>query len=260
MTAGLQLVPEVYDGHRLTFVELDGVLHVIAREVGKVLGYAEEGHAFISSIRGWAEDLRDGIHTRRADGDLLAMLKARLGTELVPSRSPSLLLLTERGLLRALMLAGGPVAPVVRDPEADLDAEHLRVRKATALLELSKAFRRSGRSRAVVDLALQESARLLLGDGVDVEALVERDVAGLSPAAIGVVLEAWRAELGDRALTLAELDQVEAPRLHAAITRYVGDRARLGYVFRGAAGVSVGGLRLVAEPARHGLRRWRVVA
>lgn len=192
MSGPLHLVPEVYEGHRLTFIDLDGKPHVLAREVGRILGYAEEGRAFVSLLREWSDDLRPGEHVVKVEGDQLAWLKERLSSESMLSHTRAVLLLTDRGLLRALMLAGGPVAVRFRDwaeevllrvattgayapPTADpappvdelVEAEPPRryqddptARRAECLISLATAVRRTGGSRALAEEALVEAGKL----------------------------------------------------------------------------------------------------
>jgi prophage antirepressor-like protein len=111
-----------FEGQAVTTIHYRDRPVWIAREIGRVLGYEEEGRGFRTRITGeWSEDLEEGTDYMVVQGDELRDLRTALGTEGVPSgdspipdRAPSLTLLTESGLHLALMLSRKPAGRRLR--------------------------------------------------------------------------------------------------------------------------------------------------
>jgi len=103
------------DGGTLTLVEHDGRPAFIARQLGALLGYGIDGARLVKSIRhDWRDELVEGVDYVIVDGEALDEVKASLGTATVPSRAPSLMLLTESGLYAALLLTRKPAGRALR--------------------------------------------------------------------------------------------------------------------------------------------------
>jgi len=255
-TTTLRTVPEVYEGHALTFLELDGKPMVLAREVGRALGYANDGKSFLNSIAEWTDDLREGEHVVKVEGERLAWLKERLVTETVTSRAPSLLLLTERGLLRACMLAGGPVAVRFRDwaegvllqvmkGETAKPAEDPTVAKSRELRLLAGRAERQGDRERAKGL-IRAAADLFLGPEPEPPAVPPAPSAG--PDVCGPLFAAW-VKAGGQDMTVTQVvawaDErgllVEETRGSTQTARIT----RLGILLRARVGVVVEGRRLV---------------
>ena len=104
-----------YQDHPLTFTVLDGVPIVPARDIEAALGYEPKGLA--NSIADWqAAGLmkEDGSHVRKLTGQDLTLF-AVAGSETANSMVRHLLVLTERGLYRVLMLSRKPAALAFQD-------------------------------------------------------------------------------------------------------------------------------------------------
>lgn len=126
-----------FEQFRLTVIEYKGEPVFLAREIGEALGYADDGGRFVWMLGNeWSGELPAPTHTLRLEGEDLAALKAGLPTDSVGSRTRHLVLLTERGLYRSLMLAGGPKATAFRDW---LDGEVLPALRRTGTYRLSGA-------------------------------------------------------------------------------------------------------------------------
>ncbi len=137
--------PAIYDATfpqakaPVAMIMLKGKPWWIARQVGKALGYKNDGAWFPRAILGrWTKSgqLKPGIHHVLFDGENLAMLKTTirkaqmkavlpcsnepLGCTALPSalfedRSPSLLLLSEPGLYASILLSDSPVGIALMD-------------------------------------------------------------------------------------------------------------------------------------------------
>lgn len=134
------------NGRKLTIIEIKGVLYFIAKEVGLFLDYSENGGRLATKItQVWSKpnkegevEMREGPHWMMLDGDLLtAVLSfvpslASAGTDPVPAdfaptesvgaKIRHLLLLTEVGLNRVLLLTHKAAGRRLRDR---LDSEIL---------------------------------------------------------------------------------------------------------------------------------------
>ena len=112
------------NGNRLTILEIHGVLYFIVKEVGQFLGYQDGGLTDLIASE-WREELKSGTHTLMLEGETLAMVKGMNWTGITRPVDPhtrSLLLLTEPGLWRVLILTGKPAGIALRDK---LDSEIL---------------------------------------------------------------------------------------------------------------------------------------
>ncbi len=97
-----------FEGQALPWFNIEGVPHVPTWIVGKLLGYAEGGSKLARMFSQEWDDAEDGVEYRTLSGQMLADLKAvceaaGLGTEIVPSRAPSLHMLTQAGVDLACM-------------------------------------------------------------------------------------------------------------------------------------------------------------
>lgn len=100
-----------FETMRLQPILIDDQPHFVAMEVGRVLGYSENGSRFSSKLMSdWSDSFDNGNMPFVVTGELLAMLKEQLPSEVIGDRAKQLVLLNEEGLYIALMLAGGPVA------------------------------------------------------------------------------------------------------------------------------------------------------
>lgn len=104
-----------FEGVPFRSVTLDGRRLVPASEQGRALGY-QDGRHYVNSIREWMEqgELRPDEHVVRIEGEALKRVK-ELSADPALSRAPSLIMLTEQGVIRAALLAGGPKALRFRD-------------------------------------------------------------------------------------------------------------------------------------------------
>jgi prophage antirepressor-like protein len=94
----------------------DGSPLFIASEVGIALGYGDDGRRLRDSVQGeWADRLRPR-DVRKLSGEELAPLKS---SGVVAPNTPALVLLTESGLYRVLMLSGKPAALRLQEWLAD---------------------------------------------------------------------------------------------------------------------------------------------
>ena len=109
------LITAAFEGNTLTLIEYKGAPSYIANEVGAALGYA--GRRLVTNIGGkWAGEFREGEHYHHLAGPELALLREVVTDSVTTSKfAPSLLLLTEAGLYRVLMLTGKPAGLRLRD-------------------------------------------------------------------------------------------------------------------------------------------------
>lgn len=129
------------EGHPLSIIEMEDKVYFIAKEVGDLLGYANAGSSMIDLMtREWRSELQEGDdgHYLKLEGERLAIIKRMVpevgagGDIPCDTRDPlrftsRLLLLTERGLWRVLILTGKPAGARLRDK---LDSEILpQIRK-----------------------------------------------------------------------------------------------------------------------------------
>jgi prophage antirepressor-like protein len=98
-----ELVHSNFEGDNITALSYKGKPAVIAKQIGKALGYAQGGKQFVTNItREWANEFSEEDYVI-VSGEELSALK-RLGVECIPSRAPSLLLLFEDGLTTSFLL------------------------------------------------------------------------------------------------------------------------------------------------------------
>jgi prophage antirepressor-like protein len=102
----------VFDGQPLTTVLLDGRPVWVARDVGRVLGYSEDGKGLVQMLSSnWAEEFEQGTHVLRLEGEVLKDFDAVSSEGGEFSTSPrgggrrSLLVLTEAGVWLACVLS-----------------------------------------------------------------------------------------------------------------------------------------------------------
>ena len=80
MTALISL-KSCFEDRPLTTLELDGRSCWIAREVGRAIGYEQEGRRFVTQITDrWADELIEGVDYRSVQGEELQAIKELLGT------------------------------------------------------------------------------------------------------------------------------------------------------------------------------------
>jgi len=125
----VQTLTKQFDGHAVTIVMYKGEPHWVAREVGRQLEYSGDGKSFTNRLRNeWNEELRPGVHIVKLAGEELAALRGLCGRgssgdPLLDPRLNELVLLTERGLYRVLMLTQKPKARPFRDWVEDVAVE-----------------------------------------------------------------------------------------------------------------------------------------
>jgi prophage antirepressor-like protein len=104
-----------YEGWPIAAIEYRGAMLMFPRQVGAALGYADDGGRMISTMSNeWSDRLREGDHFVKLVNGELAALKQAFPNQ-IDKRTPSLLMLTERGLYRVLMLSGKPKALAFQD-------------------------------------------------------------------------------------------------------------------------------------------------
>jgi prophage antirepressor-like protein len=106
-----------FEDHRITTVTYRGRPAWIARQLGEAIGYAQQGKRFATRITGaWSDEFIEGRDYLVLAGTELELFKSllELGTDPVPSRAPSLLLLFESGLHLALAKTSKPVGKRLR--------------------------------------------------------------------------------------------------------------------------------------------------
>lgn len=118
-----------FDGHPVTAVHFRGRWVWRAAEVGAAIGY-KQGRRLVASIQNdWKDDFREGRDFDSLAGTALAEFK-RLCTQGVqsqePDRAPSLMILYEPGVDRALILSRTEKGRRLRDLLADVVLPQLR--------------------------------------------------------------------------------------------------------------------------------------
>ena len=111
------VLSEVFEGHPLTFVMLDGAPVLAARELGAAMGYADP-LKLGEKIRGaWAEEFIEGEDYRTIRGPDLGRfreLSPGSGDSSIDPRTPSILVLTESGVWTAAQKTGQRVGVNLR--------------------------------------------------------------------------------------------------------------------------------------------------
>lgn len=113
-------IESAFEGATLITYTLDGRPCWIAREVGEVLGYAEEGKRLPRNISSdWADEAIEGKDFAILTGAELEAFKAALGADSAPSRAPSLMVLFESGIHLACLKTRNPRGRLLRRFLAD---------------------------------------------------------------------------------------------------------------------------------------------
>jgi prophage antirepressor-like protein len=193
-----QLVAAEFEGHNLTGINYKDAPAFIAKEIGAVLGYADDGKSFVNRIRGeWVSEFVKDVHYHMLEGDELRATKSMLSNSArvpcrVDPRVPSLLLLTEAGVWLAIQKTEKPIgvrlrrylsdevlpklgrgqpvpasAPAVTEepaPVAPLPMLDPTVDRAREMRLLAKDIRRKGSAADQIDQLHLRAARLLLGE------------------------------------------------------------------------------------------------
>lgn len=107
---GLLRLTEAFEGSTVTTILFDGQPVWIAKEIGRALGYSEDGKRLITTMsQEWVQDFEPGVHFLRLEGDALKAFEALVneGPESGPSKGGrrSLLLLTEAGVWLSCILS-----------------------------------------------------------------------------------------------------------------------------------------------------------
>jgi len=113
----LTKITNEFEGKSITTLTYKNQPAWIAREVGSVLGYSQVGKRLINNIHSeWSEEFLKNKDFIILSGQELADLKRLLdvGTESVPSRAPSIMLLFETGLNLVLMKTNKPIGVKLR--------------------------------------------------------------------------------------------------------------------------------------------------
>jgi prophage antirepressor-like protein len=107
-----------FEGSPVTTIEFRGRPVWVAREIGRALGYEDEGRQFVKNVTDeWSAELEPDTDRIVVEGDDLQDLKELVGdspTSPVGLRTTSLTLLTESGLHLALMLSRKPAGRRLR--------------------------------------------------------------------------------------------------------------------------------------------------
>ncbi len=114
---GMVCLRSEFEHHPITTLTYKDQPAWIAREIGSAIGYSHGGKRFANKVTGdWSDEFLLGIDYIVVEGDDLAAFKAadELGTESVPSRTRSLVLLFESGLHLGLIKTRKPVGQRLR--------------------------------------------------------------------------------------------------------------------------------------------------
>jgi prophage antirepressor-like protein len=112
-----------FEGHQITCLVYDGKPAFIAREVGRVLGYSDDGSRLVTKITGaWSNEFIEGTDYVKIEGAELAALKASGifdPTESVGALTSSIILLFESGLYMVCLKTNKPIGIRLRRWAAD---------------------------------------------------------------------------------------------------------------------------------------------
>lgn len=101
-----------FEGRGLTAVTMAGRPMVIAKELGAVLEYGDDGRGLVDLLGGeWAREFSADAHVRKVEGQDLADLKQLIGSDPISpigARARSLILLTEAGVNLVLLKTEKP--------------------------------------------------------------------------------------------------------------------------------------------------------
>lgn len=140
------MLPSLFEGNTFRAVDIRGERHVAARDVGRALGYADDGEQFTRSVNEWVEqgELRAGRHAVRLElrvaGSPARVAGYTTGAVMVrgdgiPGFSPrvqSVVVLTARGVVRCAMLARTDAARRFRDWAEDVLVAEMEGRRLVA--------------------------------------------------------------------------------------------------------------------------------
>lgn len=181
-----------FEGASIAVIEMSGGPVWLAQQVAVPLGYSET-RGFLNKLGDWG--LVEGRHTIKVVGAELAALKAAMPSE-IDSRAPSVVLLTEAGLYRALMRS--------RAPRAEEFQEWLAT-------ELLPQLRRTGRYELVpvapaaparVDMLVDLHKRLRLSDADLVAEMTDHELANLPQEALPGLLRRLAAKAAPSLLAI----------------------------------------------------------
>jgi len=114
----IQIIPRVFESNQITQIIFKGQPVLITKEVGKVLGYSDNGRSLVVRISTeWSDEFEEGIETIKLEGSQLSELKSLFvdNTNYVTSnKTQRLLLLTESGVNKVLMKTNKPVGKRLR--------------------------------------------------------------------------------------------------------------------------------------------------
>jgi prophage antirepressor-like protein len=122
-----------FDGQAITTLEWDGTPLFLPQQIGASLEFTDPAR-FVKKLSEYG--LNDGLHLIKVTGDELAALKVALGPDVIDPRTPSLVLLTESGLYRALMRSRAPKAEAFQEW---LASEVLPALRRTGSYQLAEA-------------------------------------------------------------------------------------------------------------------------
>lgn len=110
-----------FENNDLTVIHIDGEPWFVAKEIGMVLGYAEDGKRFVRNISEKWKDEFDEDMLYKLEGEKLQWFKeVRQVTETVTrqpvdyTRLNSLLLISEQGIYQAIILSKKPIGKKLR--------------------------------------------------------------------------------------------------------------------------------------------------
>jgi anti-repressor protein len=118
----IQKIFHEFEGRNLTTITYKGRPCWIARQVGNILGYAEDGGKLVKMIQHeWLQSFQNGKHYIVLAGEELSDFKSLfdVGTCGVPSRAPRIMLLFEPGIHKVALKSGKPQAERLQDFLAD---------------------------------------------------------------------------------------------------------------------------------------------
>lgn len=125
-----------FEGQAIATIEWDSVLLFLPQQIGASLEFADPGR-FVKKLSDYG--LEEGRHTVRFANGNLAALKAALGPDIIDPHTPSLVLLTEAGLYRALMRSRAKNAEPFQEWLASEVLPQLRKTGSYALAETTPA-------------------------------------------------------------------------------------------------------------------------
>lgn len=111
----LTRVNKVFEGEALAAYLWEEQPVWVAKEVGRLMGYGEDGKGLLRSIQDWKEEMISGVDFEVLEGERLAKFKATRGEVLPESdRSPSLLILKESGFHAVCLKTDKPIGVRLR--------------------------------------------------------------------------------------------------------------------------------------------------